>query len=396
MGIMSYMKNNRDGTPLPDFGWYERTVHGEYSNIEYKCCLDEMGESPEESADENCTNVLGPAEDSNVNGLGPGEENNASIPVPSEESNANVPVPTAGNNASIPAPAEENNANIPVPSEENNANVPPPAEENNTGVPAPAAGNNANITGPTGGNYMNIPEPNVQYDTPFYHIPGTTPGLDGTWTSFITAPLRPIIPCYFCDSPQYGLIRFLNAAAGYPPFLIYINEQLIVDSLGNGDMSEYGRVSSELLTVTVADANGYVYTREQLKVPVDGAVTAAVINTDSGPDIMVITDAHCNGGSSTGCFRVCNLSITNRGINVLLNGGVVVFLNVNYKEVTSFQYIMTGYYLVSVFDSNAYDRSVLLNSNIYVRGNSSYTLYAFNWGLTRNAIRILIVEDRRA
>ena len=238
MGIMSYMKDSRDGTPLPDFGWYERDVHAEYSNIEYKCCLGEMGAGPEEPGDKNCTDVLGPAEDSNTNE--PGSER------------------------------------------ENNANVPNPTEENNTSVPAPPAENNVNITGPTGGNYMNIPEPNVQYDTPFYHIPGTTPGLDGTWTSFITAPLRPIIPCYFCDSPQYGLIRFLNAAAGYPPFLIYINEQLIVDSLGNGDMSEYGRVSSELLTVTVADANGYVYTREQLKVPVDGAVTAAVINTDSG------------------------------------------------------------------------------------------------------------------
>lgn len=341
MGIMSYMKNNKDDIPLPDFGWYERTAHVEYDNIEYKCCLDEMGTAPEESEDKNCTNVL--------------------------------------------EPAEENNANASAPSQEDNANAPAPPQEYNV-----------NITGPTGGNHVNVREPNVYYSGPFYHIPGTLPGLDGTWTSFVTTPLRPIIPCYFCDSPQYGLIRFLNAAAGYPPFLIYINEQLIVDGLGNGEMSEYGRVSSELLTVAVKDESGYVYTQEQLKVPVDTAVTAAVINTDSGPDIMVITDAQCNGGSSTGCFRVCNLSITNQGINVLLNGGAVVFLDVNYKEVTSFQYIVTGYYLVSVFDSHAYDRSVLLNSNIYIRGNSSYTLYAFNWGLSRGAIRFLIVEDRRA
>lgn len=268
--------------------------------------------------------------------------------------------------------------------------------ENNSPAPSPPEDGNADVTGPTGGKHGNVQEPNVYYNGPAYHIPGTIPGLDGTWTSFITSPVRPIIPCYFCDSPQYGLIRFLNAAAGYPPFLIYINEQLIVDSLGNGEMSEYGRVSSEPLTVAVEDGKGHAYRTKQIKVPVDGAVTAAVINTDSGPDIMIIADAHCNGGSSTGCFRVCNLSITNRGINVLLNGGAVAFLDVNYKEVTSFQYIMTGYYMVSVFDNDAYDRSVLLNSNIYIRGNSSYTLYVFNWGLSRDAIRILIVEDRRA
>ena len=292
-------------------------------------------------------------------------------------------------------PTGENNTNAPAPTEENNTNAPAPTEENNTNAPAPTRENNANTTGPTGGDYMNIPEQNVYYSGPFYHIPGTLPGLDGTWISFITTPLRPIIPCYFCDSPQYGLIRFLNAVAGYAPFLIYINAQLIVDGLENGEMSEYGRVSSQPLTVAVEDENGYVYKQQQLKVPENTAVTAAVINTDSGPDIMVITDAQCNGGSSTGCFRVCNLSITNRGINVLLNGGAVVFPNVNYKEVTSFQYVMTGYYLVSVFDSGTYDRSVLLNSNIYIRGNFSYTLYVFNWGLSQDAIRILIVEDGR-
>lgn len=214
-------------------------------------------------------------------------------------------------------------------------------------------------------------------------------------SSVITVFPKPIIPCYYCNSTQIGLVRFLNAAAGYDPFLIYINDQLAVNGLDNGELSQYGRVSAGLQTVTIGGQHDYVYIEKQVNVPVDGAITVAIINTDSGPDLMEIADIKCNGGINTGCFRVCNLSITNRRINVLLNAGLVTFRNVNYKEVTSFQYILTGYYLVSVYSSDAYSGNVLLNSNIYIRGNASYTLYAFNWNNSQDAIRILIVEDRR-
>lgn len=214
-------------------------------------------------------------------------------------------------------------------------------------------------------------------------------------SSVITVFPKPIIPCYYCDSAQIGLVRFLNAAAGYNAFFIYINNQLAVNGLDNGELSQYGRVSAGLQTVTIGGRYGYVYIEKQVNVPVDGAVTVAIINTDSGPDLMEIADIKCNGGINTGCFRVCNLSITNRSINVLLNVGLVTFPNVNYKEVTSFQYILTGYYMVSVYSSDAYSGNVLLNSNIYIRGNASYTLYVFNWNNSQDAIRILIVEDRR-
>ena len=110
---------------------------------------------------------------------------------------------------------------------------------------------------------------------------------------------------------------------------------------------------------------------------------------------MEITDMNCNGGVNTGCFRVCNLSNTNRSVNITLNGGAVIFRNVNYREVTSFRYLPAGYYTVSVSNSSAFAGSPLLTSNIYIRGNVSYTLYVFNWNNSQDAIRILIVEDRR-
>ncbi|MGL6220164.1 MAG: DUF4397 domain-containing protein, partial [Lacrimispora sphenoides] len=67
----------------------------------------------------------------------------------------------------------------------------------------------------------------------------------------------------------------------------------------------------------------------------------------------------------------------------------------NYMQVTSFQYVSTGFYMVSVSNSITQNGNLLLTSDIYIRGNASYTLYVFNWSNVEDAIRILIVEDRR-
>lgn len=275
-------------------------------------------------------------------------------------------------------------------------NPPPGPEEDEF----PTGGENSDITDETGEeppeeNNEIVPPPNLEKETPLPNFPFPNTTTDGTGSSIITVFPKPIIPCFFCGSGEYGLVRFLNAAAGYNPFLVYISNQLAVNGLANGEMSQYGRVLAGQQTVILGGQNGYVYFQKQITVTVNRAITVAIINTDSGLDLMEIEDVHCNGGINSGCFRVCNLSITNRRVHVALNGGVVTFRNVDYQEVTNFQYVLTGFYMVSVSNANASGGNILLNSNIYIRGNASYTLYVFNWSNAEDAIRILIVEDRR-
>ncbi|MDK2967009.1 DUF4397 domain-containing protein [Lacrimispora sp.] len=242
---------------------------------------------------------------------------------------------------------------------------------------------------------LDVPVPDLRADWLLERSLSDNSDSDEHRTSVITVFPKPIIPCYDCNTTENGLVRFLNAAAGYEPFQIYINKQLAVNGLDNGDMSQYGRVSAKMQTVTVEGQNGYVYLEKQIEVSRGQAITIAVINSDSGLEIMEIMDMYCNGGINSGCFRVCNLSITNRKVNVILNGGELTFKEVDYKELTGFKYQKTGFYLVAVMSSSAQSENILLTSNIYIRGNASYTLYVFNWSNTMNAIRILIVEDRR-
>ncbi|MEY8339037.1 DUF4397 domain-containing protein [Lachnospiraceae bacterium 62-35] len=252
---------------------------------------------------------------------------------------------------------------------------------------------------PDDGNYPVIPLPNPGEGGPVY--PGNTNGggnsgsvpLPGVLGSIITVFPRPIIPCFFCNTTQYGTVRFLNAAAGYNSFLIYINNQLVVNSLDNSDISQYGRVSSGSQTITVSGQNGYVYIQKQINIPAGTAHTIAIINTPSGLDLMDITDTACQSGFGTGCFRVANLSVTNQNLNISLNN-FFSFRNVNYREVTNFSYISTGNYTVRVYNNPSYTGNALVTSTISIRANTAYTLYIFNWNQSKDAIRTLIVEDR--
>lgn len=288
-----------------------------------------------------------------------------------------IPLPNPGEGGPVAGGPSNGNEGIPV--------IPLP----NPGEGGPVA------NGPSNGNegIPMIPLPNPGEGGPipdFNYQPG------GILGSIITVFPRPIIPCYFCNATQSGTVRFLNTAAGYNAFIIYINNQMVVTSLDNGEVSQYGRVSSGLQTVTVAGQNGYIYIQKQVNVPMNSAITVAIINTASGLDLMVIQDMDCNGGISTGCFRVCNLSSTNRSVNVFLNGGAVVFQDVNYQEVTRFRYLASGNYTVQVANNPSYTGISLVNSSVFIRGNVSYTMYVFNWNLSQDAIRTLIVEDRRS
>ena len=235
-------------------------------------------------------------------------QNDADTPV--------IPLPNPGEGGPVPDGEDESNFPVaPLPNPGEGGPIPDFDESQTPVIPLPNPGE--------GGPIPTFPErPN-----------------NGIWGSIITVFPRPIIPCYFCNTTQYGVVRFLNAAAGYNPFIIYINNQMVVNGLDNAEVSQYGRVSAGMQTVTVSGQNGYVYIQKQINVPLNGAITVAIINTNTGLDLMEITDMNCNGGVNTGCFRVCNLSNTNRSVNVTLNGGAVTFRNVNYREVTSFRYL---------------------------------------------------------
>ena len=123
-------------------------------------------------------------------------QNDADTPV--------IPLPNPGEGGPVPDGEDESNFPVaPLPNPGEGGPVPDFDESQTPVIPLPNPGE--------GGPIPTFPErPN-----------------NGIWGSIITVFPRPIIPCYFCNTTQYGVVRFLNAAAGYNPFIIYINNQMV-------------------------------------------------------------------------------------------------------------------------------------------------------------------------
>ncbi len=287
----------------------------------------------------------------------------------------------------------------------NNAGATPVIPLPNPGEGGSVYPGNDNMNGNMGGNNMNggnmpmqpvmpptpttpiIPLPNPGEGGPVFSGNNAS-GLQGT---IITVLPRPVTPCFYCNSASYGTIRFLNAAVGYNPFVISINNRTAVDTLEYAEVSDYGRVSSGTQTITISARNGYVYVSKQVRVTVGATMTIAIVNTAGGLDFVEISDTPCYTPLGGSCVRVCNLSYNAGPLTLSTYSGNVVFRNVNFMEVTNYVRVVPARY--DIFVSNV--NEVLLSSEITVRSNSQYTIYLFNWTESPTSIRTLTIEDRK-
>lgn len=213
----------------------------------------------------------------------------------------------------------------------------------------------------------------------------------------ITTFPRPNIPCYYCNTDYTTNIRFLNTSNGYEPFLIYINNKLVINGLGFSEISQYGKISSGSQTITIAAPNGYTYIQKSIDFDADKMYTIAIISTQTGLGLEQIIDSSCDTSNITSGIRVCNLSYNNSCINISLNNGFVAFKDIKYKEVTPFKKTIPSIYYFNIINSNKDEiedgSEVLVSFNINIENNSIYTIYVFNWGSSSDSIRTMIIKD---
>lgn len=200
-------------------------------------------------------------------------------------------------------------------------------------------------------------------------------------------------PCLFCSNNQWatGSIRMLNGAAGYNPFTIFIDNQPAYFGFGFAEVTSYRRLTVGYHVFTVRAQNGYVYLRKSMYIN-DGMATLAIVNAPGGLDLTMISDSACASGYGYTCFRVCNLAYYSGSVNVSMAN--LIFNALGVGQAASFSKINSGNYDVTV------SRSVrpaipLVTMNVNLSSNRIYTLYVLNWNKSADAVRTLLVEDRR-
>ena len=148
------------------------------------------------------------------------------------------------------------------------------------------------------------------------------------------------------SSEQTAQVRFFNAAAGFEPFKVMIEETVISESLPYIHVTQYRTTNRGFQTITISSAenpNQNILTKT-IPFQLGDKVTIAIINSANGIDIKQMNDKACEPTPRVSCFRMANFSYTSGPIDVLLEDGDVVFYDVRFKEITDFKQAFPGEY----------------------------------------------------
>ena len=255
-----------------------------------------------------------------------------------------------------------------------------------------------------------IPLPNPGEGGPVAELPESS-GV--SWPGgIIIVPALPTLPCFFCNNSRFAKVRFLNAAYGYAPFRVFVNNRFDVNNLGYTSLSPYGRVSDGFQTITVTGLNGYVYLQKSMPFSAGDTSTIAIINSATGLDLLQINDKPCTKTGNISCFRACNLVYNSSPLDVVLYDGRVVYGDLRFKEVGAFKRIRPGDYQFYIAETDLTPQprdedietlasgvitfrppEALVSYYLQVRANKIYTMYLFSQDGTGRCIGVMTVED---
>lgn len=146
-------------------------------------------------------------------------------------------------------------------------------------------------------------------------------------------------------------VRFFNAAAGYGELEIMVGNQKISNNLGFGSVTNYVEIPGGFVQMKITMIQEPKAVLLDKKLPFRNCMntTAAIINTSTGIEIMMIHDTGCRlNQQEYACFRVVNLSYTSPPIDVILENGNPVFEDVRFKYVTEYKQVVPGEYNFNV------------------------------------------------
>ena len=242
-------------------------------------------------------------------------------------------------------------------------------------------------------------------------IPLPNPGEGGPTAPGPGIPIFPFPP--ILPIPNLATTRFLNAAYGYPPFQVMVNNRVLGRTVNYGAMTNYAYVPTGYQTVTVSGLDGYIYVQKTLPFQSNIPSTIAIINSTTGMDLLQIMDSCCAPTDNSSNFRVSNLAYYSKPIDVLLRDGRVIYSDVQFKETTAFKRIRPcDYEFIFAYtnlaampywqDIESMNPDMMRTSppvqevasiQTIIRPGYSYTAYLLNAAQSPDAIQTFLVRD---
>lgn len=221
-----------------------------------------------------------------------------------------------------------------------------------------------------------------------------SPNLPGGGIGSVIIPIYP-------GSVNYTQVRFLNAAAGYPPLMISIGQRLISSKLAYENITPYSRINTGYRTVTISEAANpeNILYRKSVSFIAGRQITLSIVNVANGLQLVEVSDFLCTNKSwNTGCIRVVNLSYGSGSFDISLDNGQTVFSDIEFTEVSPFKQASRGTYQMNVYEASpgiqprsGYDP--ILTFPLTIVGNEMYTVYLVGSTFARPSLSSVIVTN---
>ena len=145
--------------------------------------------------------------------------------------------------------------------------------------------------------------------------------------------------------------------------------------------------------------NGYIYLQKPVEIQNKESVTVAIVNTESGIDILLVPDKPCNTNGNMSCVRAVNLSYNSGMFSVVIGNQYIHFNNMRFQSVADFEPIRNGEYVYSVVRNMVarfpgFGSTVLLTAALKIQNHKHYTIYLLNWKRNdSDAVKSIVVEE---
>ena len=174
-----------------------------------------------------------------------------------------------------------------------------------------------------------------------------------------------------------SFIRFLHASPGAPAVDIYTNGDLVLNNVAYNEISEYLVVEPENLLIQIfpagEDSNPALDT--ELNIPPSETFTAAIIGILPDISLLPIFLNVAPRDNDDALIRFTHLSPGAPDVDLSIEGGTTLFINVGYTQVTEYEIIDPGSYTLQLRLADGDDK-VLASGNIEVIPRNAYTVYA--------------------
>ena len=216
-------------------------------------------------------------------------------------------------------------------------------------------------------------------------------------------PVRPPRPTGF------GNIRFLYAATNQPPVNAFINQNMVVRSLRFSNVTPYYSVPSGTTRIAITSSQSPNRTLASIDLFLSNGenYTIAIINSNNGLQLYAISDAPCRMRRGMSCLRAVNLIANSGAANIFIPNIGLLFRQVDFKEITTYQQLNPGNYTVYATDfrtttfpaGNQIQIAIIngifrpwITANISLDRDTTYTLYLIGNVSGFPAAQILLVE----